>query len=382
MTKKRRGDGEGSVFKHGATGKWRAQLPHYRNGKRHFTTKSFATKGAADAWLTSNRHDRYQGVAVAPDKMTLAALMDSWLALQIHFKVKTRRTHSDFIELHIKPGIGHIPVQNLDTMALKRWLISLRPKLSHCTVLHIRDTLRQALKAAVKEFKLIKSNPILDLKMPPAPRKTEKQKKAERPMTPGEAKALLTAIEQHRDGCLFHIMLSLGLRKGEAIALKLGDFDQATNMLHIQRALQEVGGTLYEDVPKTELSDRALPLSPVLVARLNTHLELRDKLKRKNAHWQEMGYIFTSAVGTPIYPRNVNRTFDAILKAAELRHFKVQDLRHASATFGLADGATASSVASMLGHSSPKLVFERYGKRPLDAGVVKAASALDRLVTD
>ena len=44
---------------------------------------------------------------------------------------------------------------------------------------------------------------------------------------------------------------------------------------------------------------------------------------------------FTTSVGTPIQPRNVNRTFTALLKRAGLPHIRVHDMRHTAASLML-----------------------------------------------
>jgi integrase len=50
--------------------------------------------------------------------------------------------------------------------------------------------------------------------------------------------------------------------------------------------------------------------------------------------------VLTSAVGTPLEPRNVTRQFKALLTAAQLPDMRLHDLRHSSATLLLAQGVT------------------------------------------
>src|SRR6202043_3285645 len=117
-------------------------------GKRRFHTKSFPTKGKADAWLTSQRHDKYQGAHVAPDKQTLGHYMETWLALKSSLAPKTHRTYSDFVKVHIKPDLGHIRLQGLTALDVQRWLNGKATKtaksnpLASRTIKHLRDTLR------------------------------------------------------------------------------------------------------------------------------------------------------------------------------------------------------------------------------------------------
>jgi integrase len=48
--------------------------------------------------------------------------------------------------------------------------------------------------------------------------------------------------------------------------------------------------------------------------------------------------VLLTAKGTPVEPRNLNRSFVALLRAAKVRHIRLHDLRHTCATLLLAQG--------------------------------------------
>ena len=50
-------------------------------------------------------------------------------------------------------------------------------------------------------------------------------RKVGRTLTPEQARDLLEAAEEHRLGALFILMLTLGLRRGEALGLSWDDLD-------------------------------------------------------------------------------------------------------------------------------------------------------------
>jgi integrase len=68
-------------------------------------------------------------------------------------------------------------------------------------------------------------------------------------------------------------------------------------------------------------------------------------------HWQDRGFVLTSALGTPLEPRNVTRQFKALLTAAKLPDMRLHDLRHSCATLLLAQGVNPRVVMETLGHS-------------------------------
>jgi integrase len=76
--------------------------------------------------------------------------------------------------------------------------------------------------------------------------------------------------------------------------------------------------------------------------------------------WQDRSFVFTSAVGTPLDPRNVTRKFKALLTAANLPNIRLHDLRHSCATLLLAQGVNPRVVMETLGHSQISLTLNTY----------------------
>lgn len=60
-------------------------------------------------------------------------------------------------------------------------------------------------------------------------------------------------------------------------------------------------------------------------------------------------------MGTPISPRNLVRSWKALLAKHGFRDVRFHDLRHTCATFLLAAGVPARVVMEMLGHSQISL---------------------------
>ena len=70
--------------------------------------------------------------------------------------------------------------------------------------------------------------------------------------------------------------------------------------------------------------------------------------------------MLTSAIGTPMEPRNVTRQFKALLTAAKLPDMRLHDLRHSCATLLLAQGVNPRVVMETLGHSQVSLTLNTY----------------------
>jgi integrase len=74
--------------------------------------------------------------------------------------------------------------------------------------------------------------------------------------------------------------------------------------------------------------------------------------------WGDSGLVFTSAVGTVIEPRNLNRFFDELIAKARVRRF--HDLRHTCASLLLAQNVPARVVMEILGHSQLAMTTDLY----------------------
>jgi integrase len=107
--------------------------------------------------------------------------------------------------------------------------------------------------------------------------------------------------------------------------------------------------------------------------------------------WRDHGLVFTSLVGTPLEPRNVNRSFDALTRRAEVgghwvelaepggepvrqwvRELRLHDLRHTCATLLLAQGVHARVVMEILGHSQIGVTMNTYTHVPTE--IMRAAA--------
>lgn len=71
--------------------------------------------------------------------------------------------------------------------------------------------------------------------------------------------------------------------------------------------------------------------------------------------------MFATTIGTPIEASRITRSFALALERAGLPHTRFHDLRHAAATFLLAQGFTLEDVKNLLGHSPIVLTSNTYG---------------------
>jgi hypothetical protein len=70
--------------------------------------------------------------------------------------------------------------------------------------------------------------------------------------------------------------------------------------------------------------------------------------------------VFTRENGAPLRPEYVTRRFNALSRAAGLRHVRLHDLRHGAASLMLSAGVPMAIVSKMLRHSSIGITVDTY----------------------
>ena len=111
------------------------------------------------------------------------------------------------------------------------------------------------------------------------------------------------------------------------------DADLVEGTITMAMQLQRVAGELRHDETKTDDSTRVVALPQPCVRALGRHRvqQAADRLAAGD-RWTESDLVFTTRKDTPIEPRNINRTFDALVKRAGVQRIRFHDLRHSCAT--------------------------------------------------
>jgi integrase len=135
--------------------------------------------------------------------------------------------------------------------------------------------------------------------------------------------------------------------------------------------------------PKTERSRRTLVLPAMLVPLLRRHRarQAQERLAAR-VNWSDAlgGLVFTTPRGRPVDPHDLQTEFKATLGAADLPDMRLHDLRHAAASFLIAQALPLLLVMEVLGHSTIALTANTYGH--IERGmIIEAASRMDALLT-
>ena len=353
----RRSAGEGSIYKL-ANGRWQGAVDlGWKDGQR--IRKRVTRKTRREVVLEMRelvaKAERGQ---LRPERApTLAQWLDTYVAEVAQGRVRpsTLVSYQSHIKHHLKPGLGRHRIDQLRPQHIAAFYRDRLRTLSPASVRRIHAVLRRALTVAVR-WGLITTNPAMMVDPPPMS-STEPQ-----PYSLDEARAFLTAAATDRLSARWVLALSLGLRQGEALGLQWDDVDFPRGRLQVRRALRlQPGGELALVKTKTLRSNRTLPMPGPLASALQAHRASQSNARTVAADlWHDGDLVFTTAIGTPVHPRNDYRAFQRIIKNAGLRRIRLHDLRHTAASVLLAQGVPARVVMEILGHSQISVTLNTY----------------------
>lgn len=367
----KRPNGEGTIYLDEKSGKWQAQI-HVRTpeGQRKRKTLRGKTQRDVARQLREVRQRLDSGMPVSSRRsQTLTEYGHHWvhevLPAQVTLGTISPRTADGYTTLwlaHVEPGLGHLRLDQLGPAQVRTWLaskvgtISRRKKpLSARSIAAIHSVLRRALRDALRE-ELVTRN-VATLVAPPRPERRNVEA-----LTPDEATKMVRAAPDHSLGALWVLLLAMGLRLGEALALRWEDVDTDKGTLAVRRSVGRVRATpdadgkrataLLVGRTKTPASTDVLPLPVVVGKALRQHRAAQAKKQVAAPAWENPGLIFTTETGGLLDGRNVLRAWKSFAKKAGItRDTRLHLLRHSTATFLLSEGVPMEVIRAMLRHT-------------------------------
>ena len=360
---KRRANGEGNIRKR-KDGRWEGR---YTVGHDPETGKAIIKNvlGKTQAEVKEKLKKAIEenvGIDYGRSKTyTVGNWLEVWYEnyAKIKMRPSTYLTYHGYIENHIKPQLGKIPLNDLTTLHLQQFYKKLlaegrverieaqkQPKgLSAKTVRNIHQIISSALKLAIEQ-RLIAHNPADGCALPKAERKEMQTLPVEQ---------LTSFLREAKDSgvfALYYIDLTTGLRRGEICGLMWTDFDAEKGTLTVRRTLHnKEGGGYYVGETKTGAGRRIIKLPPSTVQLLS------ERKRTSISQW-----IFPNPIHPedPIMPNSGYTRMKKLLAEAGLPDMRFHDLRHTFATHALTSGVDAKTLSGILGHTKTSFTLDTY----------------------
>jgi integrase len=350
MPAKKRANGEGSISQH-PDGRWWARLTLAGGKRKAFYGK---TRKEVQQKLTVALRDQQQGIAPAPERLTVSQWLTHWLETVVRpsRRLNTYLGYKTRIEKDILPHLGSRRLAHLQPAEVEAWLSQLRasvqaPRTSQYAHAVLRTALTHALRQGLVARNVAKLVEGVRVERPEV-----------EPLEPDIVNKVLAAVQGDPLEAFYVVALATGLRRGELLGLRWEDVDLEAGELRVRTQAQH--GAITE--LKRVKGRRIIPLAPMAVEALQRHrvAQLERRLQA-GAEWHEHGLVFPSSVGTPYNPPNLWRHTAALLKRAGIPHHHLHLYRHTFASLHLAAGADLYEVSKLLGHSGVQITSDVYG---------------------
>lgn len=252
-----------------------------------------------------------------------------------------------------------------------------KENLSEKTI-QLHHTLISSILSTAVEWQIIMSNPCTRIKRPKV------QKTPPSYLEEDEAKRMIELLENEdiQNRTMIHLLIFLGLRRGELLGLKWQDVDFENGFIRISRTVQYLPGKgVFISDTKTNTSDRVVKAPDYVIQALKQQKVSQNALRLKMGDvWKDEGFIFTRPTGEPIRPDYLTGWFKSFVKRNNLPDIHIHSLRHTNASLQIAAGTPLTTVAHRLGHANANTTTKIYAHFIKSADETAAQALQEMLV--
>jgi integrase len=334
------------------------------------------TKKAAQEKLRAAKVAIAQGQDLGQPNQLVKTYLTTWLQGRVRLSVRpsTYQSYELNVTGRLIPHLGSVRLDQLRAHHIEKCYAALAEQgLSPRSVEQAHQVLKIAMRHAVRTGLIVRP-PTENAAVPRTERKEMMTLDEEQIQT------LLDTTADDRLHALWALLVTTGLRVGEALGLEWKSIEKGGKSIYIRQALQrQKGAGLVIVEPKTNRSRRRVNLSAGTWDAL-AHHQTRQKFERDRAKelWTDRGLVFTTETGGPLDPGSVNDALKKALQKGDLPALRVHDLRHTAASYLLVQGVHPKVVQEMLGHSTITLTLDTYS-HVLPSMHDEAAQHMDRL---
>ena len=329
-------------------GKWEAQIVLGFNEEGVPKKKRFKgdTRGEAKTKMDTWKEKNKIGIDWEGSKKFYGIWISNWMEFYKKppiIKQATYDNYMEWIENHIIPGIGEIPLCDLETDDIQKvYNKMMDDKLSPASIGKVHQLINGSLEKAI-EVRLSEWNPAKATTRPPIKQAGAKA------MTEEGMTAFLDLVykEDIRWKAAFITLLGTGLRIGELLALEWPDIDLKEGVIRVNKGLSRTREGLVLETTKTAKSTRMIPLPDEAIQVL-----AKLKEEQKVVYLKDINIVFRTKNNTYISPRNFQRKYYTLRdKAGIPKEISVHGLRHTFATRLLEAGEDMRIIMELLGHA-------------------------------
>jgi len=278
-----------------------------------------------------------------------------------YLEIAKRKTATSTVEgyetelrLRILPTFQNKKVRDITTSQADDWISSLESEgVSTYSINNARKIAIQLFNYALK-LNLVNRNPFKYSE------KVKHEQRDKHPLSAPEINIFLTESAEDKYAALFMLLVTTGMRVGEAQALTWDDINFSMKQIVINKTYSS--GELKKSA-KTEKGNRKITIGEELSKALMTHLVNQQEIRANlGSAYNNNNLVFPNSIGNYESLGNIRtRHFDPIIKKSLLNNkTTIHDLRHTFASINLMEGVPVLVVSNHLGHANPSITLDIY----------------------
>jgi len=286
-----------------------------------------------------------------------------------HLANTTRQRYRSIADKQIIPHLGKRRMSEITPTDLKGFYAKLKEPgsrsrgkggLSGPTIWTVHSVVSAIFTFAVEDQKDFPENPARDKNAEPD---ADREPREAKPLSIAEVEEFVDCIRKEAPEYAVAVMLAarLGVRRGEALALRWCDVDFQDGTVTVRRAVTQTKAEGITIKPTKTRKVRRIPIDSDTVTVLKAiQREQKERRVRLGRGWQgakspDGDYISTTATGAVVPPVDFSNAFRTIARRNHLGHVSPHILRHSWVSQMIRLGFDAVTIASMTGHSSDVL---------------------------
>lgn len=298
-----------------------------------------------------------QGAYLEPCRMTLGTWLDTWEKTYLRdVKPRTVEIYQGVIRVHLKPALGAVRLEALNTPTIQAFYNNCMETLSAKSIRNIHCVLHRALQQAVA-IGYLRFNPTDACSLP------RMEKKELTPLDDFDISAFLQQIKGSPLEVLMTVTLFTGMREGEVMGLKWDCVDFVRGTITINKQLQYYQNKVgYQLVPTKNSKGRVIVPAAFVMALLKKHRAAQSQARLLAGEaWEDSGFVFTDELGHHLKSWTVYRTFKRAVTAIGRPDARFHDLRHSYAVAAIRSRDDLKTVQGNLGHATAAFTLDVYG---------------------
>lgn len=318
--------------------------------------KSFMTEPEAKNFFTSIQYQKGNKLFIENNGIPLNELMREINNKKLAANIITERTYkrnNETIKTIEKDEISHKNINDLTSAEIQNYFNTLI-NYSESTIKKIVEQFNQSFKEAINESYIFK-NPMNNVVVP----RSNKLKKTIRALEIEEQQVLTnylmgipTTLAPYRVAYL--IQMYLGLRIGEALALRNYDINLHKNLISVSRTLStdKDNSIIMKYMPKTSSGIREIPIPIFIRNEIINQMKIAELNKDKQ--------LFLEPNGNYVRPSNANRNLREVLNKMGIYDISSHSLRHTYATRCIEAEMKPVVLQRLLGHKDVAITLNIY----------------------